>query len=89
MTHDEFEKRLDSIFLRLWKGRTTMTTNEQWIDELLKLINEYGRGWDVGCPEPSEEDIKQVILQKLQEEYKRGFIEGGITAINTPYKGQV
>jgi hypothetical protein len=44
-------------------SKTTNTTES--LDEIMKLIFEYARGFDVGCPEPSEEDIKQAIQQEV------------------------
>lgn len=57
-----------------------MTTNEQWIDEILAraMVTARLEEWN---DKRTLNEAKQAILQKLQEEYKRGYIDGGISQL--------
>ena len=71
-----------------------MTTNEEWIDELLeKLAYDYTDGAEYyATTEEIKADInkaKQAILQKLQEEYKRGYADGWNSYNEAPYNPEL
>lgn len=63
-----------------------MTTNEQWIRELAKNFyyydpDELGEDAFKRLGDDEIGDVQTVILQRLQEEYKRGYIDGGIAQL--------
>jgi predicted metalloprotease with PDZ domain len=38
-----------------------MSEDTDELDNIMKMVFDFGSGFDVGCPEPSEEDIEQAI----------------------------
>jgi len=58
-----------------------LNENMDKIDEI--LYGEHKQPYSTG------DKISLLILESIQEAYKRGYIQGGIDAINRPYKGEV
>lgn len=51
------------------------------IDEI--LYGEHEQPYSTG------DQLSLLIVGSMQEAYKKGYIQGGIDAINRPYKGEV
>lgn len=47
---------------------TPPNTDNTELGKIIRLIEEYARGFDVGCPDPSIEDIKQAIQAHLKQQ---------------------
>ncbi len=54
---------------------TTEPTREDRLEVIMKLINDYASGWDVGCPEPSEDDIQQAIQALISDQVAKARID--------------
>ena len=53
---------------------TTEPTIDDRLKGIMKLIADYASGWDVGCPEPSEEDIEQAIKALISDQVAKARI---------------
>jgi len=56
--------------------------------ELLHKIDEILYG-EHSQPFSTGDQLSLLMLNSIQEAYKRGYIQGGIDAINTPYVAQL
>lgn len=57
-------------------------------DELMHKIDEILYG-EHEQPYSTGDKLSYLMLESIQEAYKRGYIQGGIDAINRPYRGEV
>jgi hypothetical protein len=57
-------------------------------DELMHKIDEILYG-EHKQPYSTGDQIRLLMVESIQEAFKRGYIQGGIDAINRPYKGEL